>query len=78
MAFRTTMVGAMLDQQVFETIVQKTMPQIHDHFKANDIQLSVVSLPWFLSLYINSMPLNCALRILDWYIPFLFFVICKI
>ena len=41
------------------------MPIIWDHLTKNDIQLSVVSLPWFLSLYINSMPLIFAFRVLD-------------
>lgn len=41
------------------------MPIIWDHLSRNDVQLSVVSLPWFLSLYINSMPLIFAFRVLD-------------
>nr|POF07219.1 putative gtpase-activating protein [Quercus suber] len=41
------------------------MPIIWDHLVKNDVQLSVVSLPWFLSLYINSMPLIFAFRVLD-------------
>ena len=36
-----------------------------EHITKNDIQLSVVSLPWFLSLYLSSMPLVFAFRILD-------------
>lgn len=38
---------------------------IHEHFVKTDIQLSVASLPWFLSLYINSMPMIFAFRIVD-------------
>jgi hypothetical protein len=38
---------------------------ISDHFQAVDVQLSVASLPWFLSLYINSMPMVFAFRIAD-------------
>jgi hypothetical protein len=34
------------------------MPVLWDHLTKSDVQLSVVSLPWFLSLYINSMPLE--------------------
>lgn len=59
------MYGTLLDQRVFESLVEKTMPIIWDHLTKNDIQLSVVSLPWFLSLYINSMPLIFAFRVLD-------------
>jgi len=59
------MYGTLLDQRVFESLVEKTMPILWDHLQKSDVQLSVVSLPWFLSLYINSMPLVFAFRILD-------------
>lgn len=59
------MYGTLLDQKVFESLVEKTMPIIWDHLVKSDVQLSVVSLPWFLSLYINSMPLVFAFRVLD-------------
>jgi hypothetical protein len=63
--YSTTMYGTLLDQRVFESLVEKTMPILWDHLQKSDVQLSVVSLPWFLSLYINSMPLMFAFRILD-------------
>jgi len=59
------MEGTLLDQRVFEALVQRCLPMIKDHFTAVDVQLSVASLPWFLSLYINSMPLIFAFRIVD-------------
>lgn len=63
--YSTTMYGTLLDQRVFESLVEKTMPILWDHLIKHDVQLSVVSLPWFLSLYINSMPLVFAFRVLD-------------
>ncbi|KAL1585180.1 hypothetical protein WHR41_06516 [Cladosporium halotolerans] len=63
--YSITMYGTLLDQRVFESLVEKTMPIIWEHLVKNDVQLSVVSLPWFLSLYINSMPLIFAFRVLD-------------
>lgn len=59
------MYGTLLDQRVFESLVEKTMPILWNHLVKSDVQLSVVSLPWFLSLYINSMPLVFAFRVLD-------------
>lgn len=59
------MYGTLLDQRVFESLVEKTMPVLWEHLVKSDVQLSVVSLPWFLSLYINSMPLVFAFRVLD-------------
>ena len=63
--YSTTMYGTLLDQRVFESLVEKTMPILHEHFLKTDIQLSVVSLPWFLSLFINSMPIDKAMRVVD-------------
>lgn len=63
--YSTSMYGALLDQIIFEHLLEKTMPKLHGHFKDTDIQLSVACLPWFLSLYINSMPLLFAFRVLD-------------
>ena len=63
--YSPTMYGTLLDQRVFEALVEKTMPILWDHFKACDVQLSVVSLPWFLSLFVNSMPLIFAFRVID-------------
>ena len=63
--YSMTMYGTLLDQRVFESLVEKTMPILWEHLVKSDVQLSVVSLPWFLSLYINSMPLVFAFRVLD-------------
>lgn len=59
------MYGTLLDQRVFESLVERTLPILSEHLAKSDVQLSVVSLPWFLSLYINSMPLIYAFRVLD-------------
>ncbi|KAJ3151541.1 hypothetical protein HDU89_001984 [Geranomyces variabilis] len=63
--YSTNMVGAVVDNHVFETLVAKYMPMMSEHFKKHEIQLSVACLPWFLSLYINSISLPYALRIID-------------
>ena len=63
--YSTTMYGTLLDQKVFESLVERTMPILWEHLVRSDVQLSVVSLPWFLSLYVNSMPLVFAFRVLD-------------
>ncbi|ORE19170.1 TBC-domain-containing protein, partial [Rhizopus microsporus] len=63
--YSTSMYGALLDQIIFEQLVKKTMPMLWDHFKKTEVELSIACLPWFLSLYVNSMPLECAVRVLD-------------
>lgn len=63
--YSRTMYGMLLDQKVLEKLVEKTMPLLWAHLSRVDVPLSVISLPWFLSLYANSMPLPFALRVID-------------
>ncbi|TFY68288.1 hypothetical protein EVG20_g3622 [Dentipellis fragilis] len=63
--YSTSMHGTLLDQRVFESLVASRLPILHEHFQEVDVQLSVASLPWFLSLFINSMPMVFAFRIVD-------------
>ncbi|GME67245.1 unnamed protein product [[Candida] boidinii] len=63
--YSKTMYGVLLDQKVFEGLVLKTMPVISEHFAKHEIQLSIVSLPWFLSFFLNTMPLIYAFRVVD-------------
>ncbi|KAJ2780975.1 GTPase activating protein (GAP) [Coemansia interrupta] len=63
--YSPSMYGATLDQSIFQTLVEETMPMLAAGFKKHDIQLSIACLPWFLTLYVNSMPLLYALRVLD-------------
>lgn len=63
--YSTNMYGALLDQITFEQLVEKTMPLLWTHFKKTNVELAIACLPWFLSLYINSMPLEFAVRVLD-------------
>lgn len=63
--YSKTMYGVLLDQKVFEALVKNTMPAVGEHFTKHDIQLSIVSLPWFLSLFLNTMPLIFAFRVMD-------------
>ncbi|SCW01126.1 LAFE_0D05644g1_1 [Lachancea fermentati] len=63
--YSKTMYGTLLDQKVFESFVESKMPVLSEHITTHDIQLSVVSLPWFLSLFFTSMPLPYAFRIMD-------------
>jgi hypothetical protein len=75
------MAGTILDQKVFEYLVERTLPMLSQHFKERDIQLSLASLPWFLSLYLASMPLVFAFRVVDCVLLFgprvcFFFITC--
>lgn len=40
------MEGTLLDQRVFESLVNRCLPMIHEHFVSVDVQISVASLPY--------------------------------
>jgi TBC1 domain family member 8/9 len=61
-SYSPSMHGTLLDQRVFESLVTRCLPVIHEHFQEVDVQLSVASLPWFLSLYVSS---ECAVLLCD-------------
>ncbi|KAL3237495.1 GTPase-activating protein MDR1 RNJ42_01029 [Nakaseomyces bracarensis] len=63
--YSKTMYGTLLDQKVFEAFVEERMPVLWEYIVEHDIQLSIVSLPWFLSLFFTSMPIEYAVRIMD-------------
>lgn len=63
--YSKTMYGTLLDQRVFESFVEEKLPVLWDYIVEHDIQLSIISLPWFLSLFYTSMPLEYAIRIMD-------------
>lgn len=58
-------IGAVVDSRVLESLVEKFMPVLAAHFKQLDLQISIVCLPWFLSLFINALPLSFAYRVID-------------
>lgn len=47
--YTQSMAGTILDRRVFEHLVHRSLPMIHDHLVKTDMQLSVATLPWFLS-----------------------------
>jgi hypothetical protein len=59
------MYGALLDQSIFEDLVKKQLPDLAKHLEKQDIQLSVLTLPWFLSLFAHTLQLPFVTRILD-------------
>ncbi|KAI8990038.1 rab-GTPase-TBC domain-containing protein [Pilobolus umbonatus] len=63
--YSSSMYGVLLDQVVLEELVKTYIPAVHEHLAAKDVHLSVACLPWFLTLFVNSMPLPFAFRILD-------------
>ncbi|RKP00542.1 hypothetical protein CXG81DRAFT_13114, partial [Caulochytrium protostelioides] len=64
--YSVNMVGAMIDNKVFESLLEETMPPMYEYLVNQcQIQLSVATIPWLLSLFISACSLTYSLRILD-------------
>ena len=51
-------------QGVFEEQIKKHMPKLHHHLDQLGV-LGMLSLPWFITLYISAMPFQSAVHIVD-------------
>jgi len=63
--YSTNMIGAVVDQKVFERLIHQQMPSLGKYFADTNLQLSIAFLPWFLTQYITPMPLVYACRVID-------------
>jgi hypothetical protein len=57
--------GSLVDQQIFEVLVAKYLPEVKKHLDGHNIPLSVITLPWLLCFYIGYVPMEASLRCLD-------------
>ncbi|KAJ3128543.1 TBC1 domain member 9 [Nowakowskiella sp. JEL0407] len=63
--YTKTLVGSVVDQSVFSHLVQTYMPNLWAHLTKLYMDLSMVSVPWFVCLFLNSVPLKVGTKILD-------------
>ncbi|XP_048348567.1 LOW QUALITY PROTEIN: TBC1 domain family member 8 [Sphaerodactylus townsendi] len=62
--FNHRVIGAQVDQSVFEELIKEQLPELAEHMK--DLStLSSVSLSWFLTLFLSIMPLESAVDVVD-------------
>lgn len=62
--YNTKVVGALVDQGVLEELLRENLPDLHQRLDSMGI-LGMISLAWFLTLFLSVMPFNCAVNILD-------------
>jgi hypothetical protein len=55
--------GSLVDQQIFEFLIGYYLPDVNSHFMKLNLSVSLISIPWFLSLFIGFLPLEVALSL---------------
>ncbi|KAI8810519.1 rab-GTPase-TBC domain-containing protein [Cladochytrium replicatum] len=64
--YTKTLVGSVVDQSVFSHLVQTFLPALWQHLSTKlYLELATISVPWFVCLYLNTVPLECGIRLLD-------------
>uniref|UniRef100_A0A8C8R5W2 TBC1 domain family member 8B n=1 Tax=Pelusios castaneus TaxID=367368 RepID=A0A8C8R5W2_9SAUR len=62
--FNRRIIGALVDQAVFEELIRAHLPQLTDHMTDMTF-FSSVSLSWFLTLFISVLPIESAVSVVD-------------
>ncbi|XVE76263.1 hypothetical protein DITRI_Ditri12bG0158000 [Diplodiscus trichospermus] len=59
------MIESQVDQLVFEELMRERFPKLVNHLDYLGVQVSWISGPWFLSIFVNMLPWESVLRIWD-------------
>ncbi|XP_053555137.1 TBC1 domain family member 8B [Bombina bombina] len=62
--FNRRIIGALVDQAVFEELIKEYLPQLTEHMTDMTF-FSSVSLSWFLTLFISVLPIESAVNVVD-------------
>ncbi|KAG0257576.1 TBC1 domain member 9 [Actinomortierella ambigua] len=64
--YSKTLVGVLVDQRVFDSLVSTTLPILTSHLKdALGMDLGTLTVPWFVCLYLSTIPFPLSARVLD-------------
>jgi hypothetical protein len=62
--YNTRVVGALVDANVFRLLIESNLPKLHR--KLTDLgTINTVSMAWFLTMYLNVMPFDSAVYVMD-------------
>uniref|UniRef100_A0A8C5FS35 TBC1 domain family member 9B n=1 Tax=Gadus morhua TaxID=8049 RepID=A0A8C5FS35_GADMO len=62
--YNTRVVGALVDQGVFEELTRACLPLLYEHMQELGV-ISSISLSWFLTLFLSVMPFDSAVLLVD-------------
>jgi len=63
--YNTAMIGSIVDQKIFDNLTQLHFPKLYAHLNKVGLPITILSLPWFMCLFIGYIPWEVAMRILD-------------
>ncbi|XP_072014560.1 TBC1 domain family member 2B-like [Amphiura filiformis] len=63
--YSTTLIGSQTDQRVFKDLLGEKLPRLNAHLDHHDIDLSLITFNWFITVYCDNIPAETMLRIWD-------------
>lgn len=66
--FDKSLSGALADQSVLNELVSESLPGLHAHLKYYGVDISTVTFNWFITIFIDAVPFETAVRIWDCFV----------
>lgn len=63
--YSKSMIGSHIDQHVFAKLIEQKLPKLHRSFERAQMHLPLITLQWFLCLFVNTLPTETVLRVWD-------------
>ncbi|KAJ1561867.1 hypothetical protein HK405_002346 [Cladochytrium tenue] len=63
--YTKTLVGSVVDQTVFNSLVQTNLPSLWAHMDKLYMDLGTITVPWLVCIFLNNVPLSVAVKFLD-------------
>ncbi|KAL4236317.1 TBC1 domain member 2A [Mactra antiquata] len=63
--FSSTLMAAQADQRVLKDLVQYKLPAVHQKLETSNVDLSLFTFNWFLTVFVDNVPTEMFLRIWD-------------
>lgn len=63
--FSTTLLGAQVDQRVLRELLEVKCPRLSVHLQSMHLDLSLISFNWFLTIFVDFLPIELMLRVWD-------------
>lgn len=64
-SYSKAMVGAIIDQNVFEALLKERIPELYAYFNKKMVPVPAITMGWFICLFITYLPFQATLRIMD-------------
>lgn len=65
--YTKSMLGSLVDQQVIEALVATHLPHVYASLNEKVGGVGLVTVPWFMCLFVRCLPWEATLRTLDWF-----------